>query len=93
RNLEDLVEYKELSQILDTLELTFIKGVSVLKEILPKNYLIKEGLSAVIEKDQIIIRPIYGLSIYLKSSLNDKLCSFKKILAINMMLFDDLFKK
>ena len=36
-------------------------------EIVPQNYLVKQGFPAIVQDDQIIMRPTYGLNMFLAS--------------------------
>ncbi len=46
--------------------------IRTLIKLIPADYLIKEGIPAVIQGDQILMRPVFGLQLFLSSWLNDQ---------------------
>lgn len=46
--------------------------IKILLQLVPANYLIKEGIPAIVRDDQIIMRPVFGLNIFLASWLSEQ---------------------
>ncbi len=70
-NIKDLAENQELHQIFEKLLFPYSFRIKFLQEILPMTFLIKEGLPVIIQDNLIVMRPIYGLKLFLTSLFAD----------------------